>query len=149
MFLFVACDLGRMGGGVDDAAGTGSESDFGTKLDRTRMLLFGDAPRSTAEADRAGGGATFVPLGSVPPDLPGDAVCDLEGGGGGVADLGGSVPPAYADISILSTHYPMCPHLFINPAFEFFVVNERCFFPKTGLYWTRGGLAFPPPPANP
>jgi len=82
------------GGGGVDAVGA-SDSDFGTKFDRARIGFFvGDVLTSIAEADRAGGGPTVVPFGSPLPDLPGEAVCDLEGGGG-AAGLGGSPPPAF------------------------------------------------------
>jgi hypothetical protein len=102
--------------------GTDSDSNLGTKFDRARTLLLlgGDVLRSIAEADRAGGGPTLVPLGC---DLPGDVVCDLDGGGGGWADLGGSVPPPW--VTSVSCTYNLCfPHLFVDPALKFFVINE-------------------------
>lgn len=83
---FVACDRGRLGGGVGDPEGPGegesamraldggtpftTSSPVGGKADRGRgtMRLGGDAVRSMAEAARAGGGAretSFVFLGAV------------------------------------------------------------------------------------
>ena len=83
---FVACDRGRLGGGVGDPEGPGdgesvmrrpgegipfmTSSPVGVKADRGRgtMRFGGDAVRSMAEAARAGGGAKetpFVFLGAV------------------------------------------------------------------------------------
>jgi hypothetical protein len=78
---FVACDRGRLGGGVGDPGGPGegdsvirgpgggtpftTSSPVGGKVDRGRgaMRLEGGAFRSMAEAARAGGGASVTPLG--------------------------------------------------------------------------------------
>lgn len=101
MLRFEACDFGRPGGGVggskdDDALcalRVESASDGGTKFERTRttVLLGGDVLKSIADADRAGGASPwFVPGESVALDLPGEAVCALEGGGGGVTGFSGS-----------------------------------------------------------
>jgi hypothetical protein len=79
MLRFVACDRGRLGGGVGDPEGPGegesvmrepgAGTPFGTsspggKADRGRgtMRFGGDAVRSTAEAARAGGGARETPF---------------------------------------------------------------------------------------
>lgn len=83
---FVACDRGRLGGGVGDPEGPGdgelamrrpgegmpfmTSSPVGAKADRGRETIRfgGDAVRSMAEAARAGGGARetpFVFLGAV------------------------------------------------------------------------------------
>jgi len=77
MLRFVACDRGRLGGGVGDPEGPGEGESvmregtpFGTsspdgKADRGRgtMRFGGDAVRSTAEAARAGGGTKETPFG--------------------------------------------------------------------------------------
>jgi hypothetical protein len=81
MLRFVAWDRGRLGGGVGDPEGPGEgESDkrgpggskpfanpssVGAKADRGRgtVRFGGDAPRSMAEAARAGGGAEETPFG--------------------------------------------------------------------------------------
>jgi hypothetical protein len=80
MLRFVACDRGRLGGGVGDPEGPGEgesvmrEPGGGTpfetsspegKADRGRgtMRFGGDAVRSMAEAARAGGGARETPFG--------------------------------------------------------------------------------------
>jgi len=94
-----AWDFGRPGGGdggvsVDCRSGElGSDADsgVGAKLDRTRMtdLGGGGAPKPAADAERGGG---VAPPGRGPV-IPGDAVCDLDGGGGGVAaGLASSAP---------------------------------------------------------
>ena len=74
MLRFVACDRGRLGGGVGDPEGPGegefvmrgpggtpfgTSSPVGGKADwgRGTMRFGGDAVRSTAEAARGGGGA--------------------------------------------------------------------------------------------
>lgn len=85
MLRFVACDRGRLGGGVGDPKGPGEgksviretgggrpfaiPSPDGGKADRGRgtIRFGGDAVRSIAEAARAGGGgkeAPFVILGA-------------------------------------------------------------------------------------
>ena len=75
----------------------GADSGNGAKCDRTRstVLLGGDVLRSIADAGREGGGRVSEggPKGLVP-DMPGEAVWALEGGGGGVAALAGSPLPA-------------------------------------------------------
>lgn len=57
---------------ADDVGVLGAESlsVVGTNLDlgRTVVLLGGDVLRSMADAERAGGGPTLVPVGNVPPD---------------------------------------------------------------------------------
>jgi len=81
MLRFVACDRGRLGGGVGDPEGPGegestlrwpgngtpfgTSSPVGSKADRGRgtMRFGGDAVRSMAEAARAGGGARGTPFG--------------------------------------------------------------------------------------
>ena len=81
MLRFVACDRGRLGGGVGDPEGPGEgesvmrelgedkpfgiSSPVGGKVDRGRgtMRFGGDAVRSTAEAARGGGGARETPFG--------------------------------------------------------------------------------------
>lgn len=78
---FVACDRGRLGGGVGDPEGPGegesvirelgggtpfgTSSAVGGKADRGRgtMRFGGDAVRSTAEAARGGGGPRETPFG--------------------------------------------------------------------------------------
>jgi len=101
MLRFDACDFGRPGGGGggsnDDATlgvlGDESVSEGGTKFERTRMtvLVGGDVLKSIADADRAGGASPwFVPGESEALDLPGEAVCALDGGGGGTAGFSGS-----------------------------------------------------------
>lgn len=98
---FDACDFGRPGGGAggskDDPAlcvlDEESVSEGGTKLERTRttVLLGGDVLKSIADADRAGGGSPWCAPGeSAVFDLPGEAVCALEGGGGGMAGFSDS-----------------------------------------------------------
>lgn len=73
----------------------GADSGNGTKFDRTRItvLLGGDVLRSIADAGRDGGGPVSEggPKGLIP-DMPGEAVWALEGGGG-VAALAGSALP--------------------------------------------------------
>ena len=77
---FVACDRGRLGGGVGDPGGPGdgdsvirgpggatpftNSSPVGGRADRGRgtMRLGGDAVRSMAEEARAGGGARVTPF---------------------------------------------------------------------------------------
>jgi hypothetical protein len=85
------CDFGRPGGG-----GGGSNVDIvgvvpgdvvsigGARFDRARTadLLGGDVLRSIADADRSGGGAKLLLGATAAFDLPGEAVCALEGGGG-------------------------------------------------------------------
>jgi hypothetical protein len=77
MFRFVACDRGRLGGGVGDPEGPGEGESimrggtpFGTSspggkadLGRGTIRFGGDALRSTAEAARWGGGARETPFG--------------------------------------------------------------------------------------
>jgi hypothetical protein len=80
MLRFVACDRGRLGGGVGEPEGPGegesvmrgpcggmpfgTSSPVGGKADRGWSMRFGgDAVRSTAEAARAGGGARETPFG--------------------------------------------------------------------------------------
>jgi hypothetical protein len=89
---FVACDRGRLGGGVgepDDVGGGESverregesrpfvvpSPSIGTKFDRERetMRFGGDAVRSIAEAARAGGGGR-APFDDFGTERPGDAV---------------------------------------------------------------------------
>jgi hypothetical protein len=80
MLRFVACDRGRLGGGVGDPEGPGdgesvmrgpgkgtpfgASSPVGGKADRGRgtIRFGGDAVRSTAEAARRGGGARETPF---------------------------------------------------------------------------------------
>lgn len=80
MLRFVACDRGRLGGGVGDPEGAGegesimrrpdggtpfgASSPVGDKTDwgRGTMRFGGDAVRSTAEAARGGGGARETPF---------------------------------------------------------------------------------------
>lgn len=76
---FVACDRGRLGGGIGDSEGTGEgesvirepgvstpfgiSSPVGGKADRGRGMRFGrDAVRSMAEAARRGGGGRETPF---------------------------------------------------------------------------------------
>jgi NADPH-dependent 2,4-dienoyl-CoA reductase/sulfur reductase-like enzyme len=59
---------------------------FGARFDLGLLVnLFGGDVRSIAEAGRMGGPALAGD--KEAPDLPGDTVCDLEGGGGGTAGL--------------------------------------------------------------
>lgn len=78
--------------GADSAVGGGA------KLERTRItvLLGGEVLRSIADAARGGGGgAEFPPPIEKLDVLPGDAVCALDGGGGGAAGLGALSAPAF------------------------------------------------------
>jgi hypothetical protein len=82
-----ACDVGRPGGGpgvnLVPVGVLGAEPDAGgTKLDRTRGvdLLGGEVLRSIVEVGVAsvfGGTVVRAPV------IPGEAVCGLDGGGGG------------------------------------------------------------------
>lgn len=106
-FRFEAWDRGRPGGGAGGAnldpvgvlgAEPGPPSSEGTRFDRT--LIGGLGALSIAEEARGGGGPALggrIPaeggpvLGGLAP--PGDAVCALDGGGGGVAGLAASSEP--------------------------------------------------------
>lgn len=71
----------------------GADSGKGAKFDRTRItvLLGGDVLRSIADAGREGGGRVSEGGPKVlTPDMPGEAVWALEGGGG-VAAFAGSL----------------------------------------------------------
>jgi hypothetical protein len=79
---------------LDDEAVGGVVDSVGTKFDRTRTtdLVGWDVLRSTADAGRVGGPElVLVPDGKAP-DLPGEVVCALDGGGrgGGSTDFGGA-----------------------------------------------------------
>jgi hypothetical protein len=92
MLRFVACDRGRLGGGVGDPEGAGegksvkrgaggrtpfvNSSSPGGKADRGRgtIRLGGDAERSMAEAARAGGGTGDTPFGFLRVEWLGDVV---------------------------------------------------------------------------
>jgi len=92
MLRFVACDRGRLGGGVGDPEGPGEgesvireagggrpfaiPSPVGGKADRGRgtIRFGGDAVRSIAEAARAGGGAKEAPFAILGTERPGDVV---------------------------------------------------------------------------
>ena len=121
---FVACDRGRLGGGVGEPEGTGEgeavkpglegkplallSPSVDDKVDRGRgtMRFGGDAVRSMAEAARAGGGAKVVPIGILGAVWLGDTVWARTGGGGGAAGLVASAP-AYNNMTLGngSTHY--------------------------------------------
>lgn len=100
MLRFAAWDLGLAGGGASELSlepvgvlGADSVGIGGARFERMRIgALGGSPPRSTAEAERIGGGVGVVDgLGPIIP-MPGEALCVLEGGGGGAAGFGGSAP---------------------------------------------------------
>lgn len=72
----------------------------GTRFDRILIEFLlpggggGEPLRSIAEAARAGGGVVPGKGGRLCPVIPGDAVCALDGGAGGVAGLASSGVPA-------------------------------------------------------
>jgi len=71
----------------------GADSVGGARFDRIRIgaLVGGSVVRSIAEAGRMGGAEVD---GGGLEAIPGEAVCALEGGGGGVAGFAGSEEPA-------------------------------------------------------
>jgi len=114
---FATEDLGLLGGGgpapdndgVGGADATSPLPSVGTRLDRARAggFLGGELDKSTAEAGRAGGGLgesmLNARLGGVLEltgvERLGDAVCTLDGGGGGAAGAEISAP------AFLFTHF--------------------------------------------
>jgi len=122
MFRFEACDLGRPGGGAggvrrDPVGVLGAEptppSSDGTRFDRTRIGGFIDV-FSIAEDARGGGGPALGgrnPTGGGPgltlDDVllipEGEAVCALDGGGGGVGCFAAASAPAFLFTHFLSS----------------------------------------------
>lgn len=95
---FVACDLGRGGGGhptgliLVPVGVLGADPIGGARLERMRIgALTGSSLKSIAGTGGAlpGGGLGFEPV------IPGEAVCAREGGGGGVAGFSASALPAW------------------------------------------------------
>ncbi len=98
---FVACDLGRGGGGppagfiLVPVGVLGADSIGGARLERMRIgALTGGSLKSIADTERRGG---VLPGGELVfgPVIPGEAVCAREGGGGGVAGFSASALPAF------------------------------------------------------